>query len=156
MYINPNVEVREAVEFGTGVPPQSLSADTVYQSDWKSIETVRRAVAIGTVENLADAKTLHVYFQQATDSSGSNAKDLGDEVTVTADGEQDVMAIAEIYEQDLDTEGGFDYIAASIYHDDDSADNGAVVVGEVPYRRDGDIVTTEALDAAGSGTTSSV
>ncbi len=155
MYINPNVEVREAVEFSVGVPPQSLAASTVYQSDWTSIQEVRRAIGVGQVENLADTKTLHVYFRQAKDASGTDAKSLGSEVTVTADGEQDVLAVAEVFEQDVDTENGFDYISVAMYHDDSTSDNGSASMGTVPYRRDGSATTTNAVSSGGSDTTAS-
>lgn len=145
MYINPNVNVREAVELEIGIPPQSLDSSKVYQSDWKDIASVRRAVGVGQVQNLSDTKTLHVYFRQAKDASGTSAKDLGDEVTITSDGGQDVMAAAEIREDDLDTENGFNYISVHMYHDDSGALNGSALVGKVPYRRDETVTNTHAV-----------
>lgn len=140
LYINPNVEIREAVEFGIGIPPKQFNQNDVYQSDWMNIKELHRVVGIGEVQDLADASTLHVYFRQADDNSGTNEEDVtGSEVTVTADGEQDAMAVSEITAEELDRQ----YVALHVYHDDVANPNGCGIVGEEPTKRDGSVVSSE-------------
>jgi hypothetical protein len=153
LYANTNVQIREIADFAIGTPPQSIASETVETSAWVNIHEWRRGVGMALVRCASDGTTLHVYWRQATDADGSDAKDLGDEVTLEADGEQSLMCIAEARETEVDTDGGFGYVALAFYHDEGQALDGASVVGGMPYMRDENVKTTDSLDCTTTTTT---
>ena len=100
------------------------SADIVTPATgiYVSVGTARRiyAAAIAAAA-LGSGKTLTVQLKQATDSSGTSAKNLGSAVTVA---EPTVPVEAEAFADQLDTANGFGYVAVTI-----SSNNGSAVAG---------------------------
>lgn len=130
---NPNVELREIARYEIAVPPQSMTSDTGYGSNWKSIQGLRRILGICMVECATNGTTLTAKIMQATDASGTDAKDVdGTEITVEADIGESLAAFPEAVVEDFDSEDGFLYFQIYLEHDEGSGLNGAAAMAYEP------------------------
>lgn len=83
-------------------------------SSYVSVANVRRLYAIAAVmATLGSGKTFTVQLKQATDSSGTSAKNLGT-ATVLTDATAAQTAEVDAFAEDLDLANGFNYVALSI------------------------------------------
>lgn len=97
--------------------------------DWSSILAV---VAAGT---LGSSATLDAKLQQATDASGTGAKDVtGSAITqmTQAGGDSDKQALIQMFQEDLDLANGFTHVRLSMTVATASSDSGALVFGLDP------------------------
>lgn len=118
------------------IKPDAHVAAT-YTSGWIAAKDFARFMAIVMWGSLGAAATLNAKFQQATDSSGSGAKDItGAAITAVtqavspADDEQ--QAIINLDTAELDTANSFDYVRLSMTIGVATSDAGAVVLGFDP------------------------
>ena len=124
----------ERAAYDVGVAPQNVGTADI-TGDWFPMADYRRVAAVGLAEASAAAdETLTVTLQQATDGSGTGAKDLGAAVTATSAGAgEDMSAVAEAQAEDMDT--GFTHVAVMVGHSESGHLGSAVLVrGDGRYR----------------------
>ncbi|MHB9836841.1 hypothetical protein Q8F57_018570 [Paraburkholderia terrae] len=110
-----NVKATEQVALLGVVSPSSQAAGAAV-TGWMPVAGFQKFLALIQTGVLGAAATLDAKFQQATDSTGSGAKDItGKALTqvVKATGDN-VQAEINLDQQDLDTNGGFAYIQLSL------------------------------------------
>ena len=84
-----------------------------YNSAWASYASHQRGVYLVRVGVMAATATLDFKLQQATDSSGTGAKDIsGKSITqlTQAGGDGSETCVVELRTAELDVDGGFDYV----------------------------------------------
>lgn len=110
-----NVKASEQIALLGVVSPASETAGASV-SGWIPVAEFQKFLAVILSGVLGTAATLDAKFQQATDSSGTGAKDVtGKALTqiVKASGDN-VQAMINLDVQDLDTNNGFAYIQLSV------------------------------------------
>lgn len=113
--MNPNVKVSEKIAVMATMDPASVSASTVV-SNWVSMGQIDSLLAYLQTGVLGASATVDAKLRQATDSSGTGAKDVtGKAITqvVKASGDNKQVTI-ECRDTDLDVTGGFSYVALSV------------------------------------------
>lgn len=106
--------IDERLDYDAGVYSQDISTADI-TGQYVDVSGYNRVAAVATSDQLATDDVVTVTLQQATDASGTNAKDLGSAVTFTAASANDVAAIlAEAIASDLDTANDFRYVAAKL------------------------------------------
>ncbi len=131
MYLNMKPSEMLAV-LGT-IDPVSQAAGTV-TTGWLDQAVYLSVMAVIQTGVLGASATVDAKLQQATDSSGTGAKDItGKAITqiVKASGDNK-QAIINMKEADLDTEGGFRYVRLSITVGVAASLVGAAVYGAMP------------------------
>lgn len=131
MYLNMKPSEMLAV-LGT-IDPVSQAAGTV-STGWLDQATYLSVMAVIQTGVLGASATVDAKLQQATDSSGTGAKDItGKAITqiVKASGDNK-QAIINMKEADLDTENGFRYVRLSITVGTAASLVSATVYGAMP------------------------
>ena len=109
MYTARFTELNEII---AGLYPAN-KAIAAHTTAWTSMASHQRAIYVVRVGVMAAASTLDFKLQQATDSSGTSAKDISGkaitQLTQAGGDGSDTVAI-ELHTEDLDVDGGFDYI----------------------------------------------
>lgn len=110
-----SVKATEQVAILDGIAPVSQSAGTV-ATGWVSAANFQKFLAVLQTGVLGASATVDAKFRQATDSSGTGAKDIsGAAITqvVKATGDGKYVEV-NLDAQQLDVEGGFDHISFSV------------------------------------------
>jgi hypothetical protein len=110
-----NAKISEQLALLATIDPVSQGAGTV-NTGWVSIAQPERLMALIQTGVLGASATVDAKLQQATDSSGTSAKDVtGKAITqiVKASGDNK-QAIINCRAEELDTNGGFAYVRLSI------------------------------------------
>lgn len=97
------VDVIDPDNYGTGNQTGS----------WVSAKDFHKYLAVVYAGDLGTSATIDAKIQQATDSSGTSAKDVSNSsITQLTDGDSDSnqQALIELRPEDLDVAGGFDHI----------------------------------------------
>jgi hypothetical protein len=113
--------------------PASVAASTVV-SAWVSMANVGMLTALIQTGVLGASATVDAKLRQATDSSGTNAKDItGKSIAqiVKASGDN-VQAMVEARAEDLDVNNGFGYVALSITVGTAASQLSAALIGSAP------------------------
>jgi hypothetical protein len=115
------------------IDPVSQAAGTV-STGWVDQSVFFNLMALIQTGVLGTSATVDAKLQQATDSSGTGAKDItGKAITqivkATGDSKQ---ALISMKEADLDTEGGFRYVRLSLTVGTAASLVGAALIGAVP------------------------
>lgn len=113
--MNPNLSFADQAAVLAVIAPASQAAGTV-TSGWLSFDKFQSIVAVLKTGVLGASATVDMKFQQATDASGTGAKDVtGRALTqiVKATGDNKVASV-EVHPFDLDTVGGFTYVRVSL------------------------------------------
>lgn len=113
--MNPNVKLSEKVAILATLDPASVAAGTVLTA-WVPLANVGQLTALIQTGVLGASATVDAKLRQATDSSGTGAKDVtGKAITqiVKATGDN-VQAMVEMRAEDLDVNNGFAYVALSV------------------------------------------
>lgn len=111
----PNARISEQTGYLDGKSVASQAAGTVTTS-WVSAAAFQRFLAFIETGTLGASATVDAKLQQATDSSGTGAKDItGKAITqiVKATGD-DKRVFIDLNADELDINGGFSYIRLSI------------------------------------------
>ena len=98
------------------IDPEAQGAATV-RSDWVSMKDFNVAVATICVGEMAASSTVDAKFEQATDSSGTGAKDVtGKAITqmTQAGSDDDKQREIEICGEDLDVDNDFTHVRLSM------------------------------------------
>lgn len=114
------LKLNEYIKDLEGVVPvstQDASTDT-----WIDASHYERVAAIGMCGELTSGKIMTVQLRQATDASGTSAKDLGTAATFTAsDGDLSGTAFAEAEVRDMDGDNDFLYVGVRVTTDEGSS-----------------------------------
>lgn len=112
------------------IDPASISAGTVL-SGWVPVARFHRIAALIVTGALGTSATIDAKLRQATDSSGTGAKDItGKSITQLVKASHDnKQAIIEVQADDLDTTNGFTHVALSLTVGTASSIAAAVLLG---------------------------
>lgn len=111
----PNAKGSELLSVLATIDPASIAAGTV-TTGWVSAATHHSMLALIQSGTLGTAATLDAKLQQATDSSGTSAKDIsGKAITqiVKASGDNK-QALINLRPEELDVTNGFAYVRLSL------------------------------------------
>lgn len=128
-----NVKASEQVAVLGAIDPSNQAAGTA-NSGWISMAKFQKLLAIVQTGTLGASATVDAKIQQATDSSGTGAKDVSNKsitqiVKASGDNKQ---AEINLDAQDLDVEGGFDYVQLSVTVGTAASETAALVLGFNP------------------------
>lgn len=113
------------------IDPDALTAAT-HTSDWASAVNYSEMLAIIMVGTLGTSATVNAKLEQATDSSGTGAKDIsGTSITALTDAgsDDDKQALINIKASQLDVAGGFNHVRISMTVATATSDGAAVLLG---------------------------
>jgi hypothetical protein len=113
--MNSNIKLNERIAILATLDPASVAASTVV-SAWVSLANFHSLAAMIQTGVMGASATIDAKLRQATDSSGTGAKDItGKAITqiVKASGDN-VQASIEVRGEDLDVANGFAYVALSV------------------------------------------
>lgn len=119
------------------VDPDVLTAAT-HTSDWADMSSFQKIMAIVMVGTLGSSATVDAKLEQATDSSGTGAKDVsGKAITQLTDGgsDSDKQAIINLRADELDVAGDFTHVRLSITVATASSDGGGIILGQCARRQ---------------------
>lgn len=105
-----------------------------YTTGWIDMGDFAAIMAIVMAGTLGASATLDAKLEQATDASGTDAKDVdGSDITqlVKASNDDD-QAVIECFAEDLDLEGGFTHVRLSMTVGTASSDSAGIVLGFAP------------------------
>jgi len=126
---NPLPSQRSAV--AAVIDPDANAAGAL-TSDWIDMGQFESVMAVVMAGTLGSSGTLDFKLQQATDSSGTGAKDItGKAITqlTQAGTDSDKQAIINCYSDELDTNNGFTHVAAVMTTATATSDSAAIVFG---------------------------
>lgn len=129
-----NLRVSDEVAIVGAIDPDATAAGTV-TSGWIAAADFGAFQAIVMAGTLGTSATVDAKIEQATDSSGTGAKDItGSDITqLTQAGSDDDKQVAiGILASDLDVDNDFDHIRLSITVGTATSDVGGLVIGTNP------------------------
>ncbi|MBT8046405.1 MAG: hypothetical protein KJN67_04490 [Pontiella sp.] len=135
---------------GTIDPDAYTAATTVSDYvDMGKFESVLFVIAVGT---MASTATLDAVVKQATDSSGTGAKNLDTSKAITqlteAGTDSDKQVLVEVRAEDLDLANDFDHVALSVTGATAASDYGVIALGFNPRvmpASDGDLASVDEI-----------
>lgn len=128
---NPNILPSDRATLAAVIDPDVLTAAT-HTSGWVSMvdyDTIQAIVLAGT---LGASATLDAKLEQATDSSGTGAKDIsGKAITqlTQAGSDSDKQAIINCRAEELDVDNDFTHVRLSITVATASSDGAGLILG---------------------------
>lgn len=131
-----NVKPSDRVAVVGVIDPDVTTASTVTTS-WIDMAKFGALMAIVMAGTLGSSATLDAKFQQATDSSGTGAKDIaGKAITqlTQAGTDSDKQAIINLFQNELDIDNGFTHVQLSLTVGTATSDAGAIVLGFDPVK----------------------
>ena len=131
---NQNALASESVAVLATIDPDALTAAT-HSSDWVAMKDFERALAVVMVGTLGSSATVDAKLQQATDSSGTGAKDVSSKsITQLTDAgtDSDKQALINIRGDELDVANGFDYVRLQMIVATATSDGSGMVLGINP------------------------
>ena len=108
-----NQTIAERASYDLGVAVQDVSTADV-TGEYVDMQGFGRVAAVAVTDELAADDAVSIQLVQATDSSGTDSKDLGDAVSVTGTADTAEQLFAEAHVNDLDTANDFRYVAVQI------------------------------------------
>jgi hypothetical protein len=118
-----------------GVIDPDLNTAGTQTTAWISASTFQKFMAIVIAGALGSNATLDAKIEQASDATGTGAKDLADAAITQmteAGGDSDKQAIIEFWSEDLDLENGFTHVRLSMTVATASSDSAAILLGCAP------------------------
>lgn len=116
------------------IDPDATGAGTV-TSGWVSMADFEKLMAVVFAGTLGASATLDAKLEQATDSSGTGAKDItGKSITqlTKAGSDDDKQAVINVSAEELDVSNDFDHVRLSMTVGAAASDVGGVVLGLNP------------------------
>lgn len=130
-----NILPSEACAVLGTIDPDAYSAATTV-SDYADMSKFERVMIILSVGTMAATATLDAVVQQATDSSGTGAKNLTTSKAITqltqAGTDSDKQVVINIMADDLDLDNDFDHVALSVTGATAASDYGVLILGFNP------------------------
>lgn len=117
------------------IDPDVTAASTV-TSDWVSMADFEKIMAIVLAGTLGSSATLDAKLEQATDSSGTGAKDISGkaitQLTQAGTDDSDKQAIINCRADELDVDNDFTHVRLSITVATATSDAGGMILGFNP------------------------
>lgn len=116
------------------IDPDAYAANT-YTTGWIDMGQFQAVMAVVMAGTLGASATLDAKIEQASDSSGTGAKDVtGAAITqlTKAGSDDDKQAVIELFGEDLDLVNGFTHARLSVTVGTATSDMGAIVLGMSP------------------------
>jgi len=117
------------------IDPDAYSTGT-QTTGWINMADFEAIMAIVAAGTLGASATIDAKLEQATDSSGTSAKDVsGKSITQLSKGSpdgSDKQALINMRREELDVQNGFTHVRLSLTVGTASSDAGAVVLGYMP------------------------
>lgn len=133
--MNPNLLPSQQAAVAAVIDPDVTAAGTV-TSGWVDMADFESVMAIVFAGTLGSSATLDAKIEQATDGSGTGAKDItGKAITqlTQAGTDSDKQAIINVTADELDVDNLFTHVRLSITVATASSDAGGVVLGFYPH-----------------------
>lgn len=127
--MNYNVPLSNQVQVAATIDPDAYTA-AAYTSDWVSMATYNRVMAVVMAGTLGSSATLDAKLQEATDGSGTGNQDIaGKAITqlTEAGTDSDKQAIIECRADELTD--GFTHVALVMTVATATSDAGALILG---------------------------
>ena len=124
----------EKVAVVATIDPDAYTA-AAYTSDWVNMADFEEVLAVIKVGTMASTSTVDAKLQQATDSSGTSAKDVtGKAITqlTEAGSDSDKQALINLKSYELDVENGFTHVAVVVTVGTAASDMDATILGLRP------------------------
>ncbi len=135
------------------IDPDVTAASTVV-TDWCDVGQFQRIMAVVMTGTLGTNATVDAKLRQATDSSGTGAKDITGksitQLTQAGTDQSDSQAVINCMAEDLDMDNEFAYVALSVTVAVATSDLGAIVLGFDPRNApasDNDLASVEEIVA---------
>ena len=131
-----NAKPSEVVGVVGAVDPDAYAAGT-YTTGWIAAKNFTAFLAIVMAGALGASATLDAKLQQASDASGTGAKDItGKAITqlTQAGTDDDKQVLINLRPEELDVDNGFTHFRLSMTVATAASDAGAVVLGYAPAR----------------------
>lgn len=130
-----NVKASEVAAVVEAIDPDATAAGTV-TTGWVDASEFDRFLAIVQAGTLGTSATLDAKLEQATDSSGTGAKDIsGKAITQLTQGspdDSDKQALINLRQSELDLNNDFTHFRLSVTVATATSDAGGVVLGFFP------------------------
>lgn len=130
-----NAQASEVAAVVGSIDPDAYTAAT-YTSDWVDASTFQQFMAIIEAGALGASATLDAKIQQATDSSGTSAKDVTGksitQLTQASPDDSDKQAIINLRPEELDLDNSFTHFAVSMTIATATSDASALILGLNP------------------------
>lgn len=113
--MQPHLKFSDRVAILGGIDPASTAASTVLTA-WVSLDKWHSIAAILQTGALGASATVDAKLRQATDASGTSAKDItGKAITQLVKASHDnKQVVLEVKGEELDVNGGFTHVALSV------------------------------------------
>ena len=131
--MNSNTTFNQDTAVLDAIDSQTLAPGSV-STGWFSLANTCKIAGIIVVGTMAATSTLDAKFEQATDSSGTGAKDItGSDITqLTAAGsDSDKQVIVSVVANSADFDNDFSYVRLTLTGATANVDLSAVLLGEV-------------------------
>jgi hypothetical protein len=132
---NTNIKPSDVAAVVGSIDPDANTA-AAYTTAWVDMENFEAVMAIIMVGAMVATSTVDAKIQQATDVSGTGAKDItGKAITqLTAAGsDDDKQAIINLRADEMDAAGGFTHVQLSMTVGTADSDSAAVLLGFYPH-----------------------
>lgn len=127
--INP--KITDLIAVAATIDPGAKTAGA-HTSDWVNMANFDQVLAVLAVGTLGTSATVDAKIQQATDGSGTGAKDVtGKSITqlTQAGSDSNKQVVIGVSAADLDVANDFDYVRLSVTVGTATSDAAAVIVG---------------------------
>lgn len=126
-----NIKASEQAAILGAINPSSQEAGAA-TSGWISLADFQKLLAVVQTGTLGASATVNAKIQQATDSSGSGAKDVTGAAIMQISGANNQQAEINLDAEQLDVEGGYGYVRLSVTVGTAASQTAAVVFGFNP------------------------
>lgn len=146
--MNSNILPSDRTRVMGVIDPEATAASTV-TTGWVSMASFNSAMAIIFAGTLGSSATLDAKLEEASDSSGTGAKDItGKAITqlTQAGTDSDKQAVINCFSEDLDSANDFTHIRLSVTVAVATSDVGAVLLGlDARYEPETDATTVDEI-----------
>jgi hypothetical protein len=131
-----NAKPSELAAVVGNIDPDAYAAGT-YTSGWVNVRDFGALLAVVQAGDLGSSATLDAKLQQASDSSGTGAKDItGKAITqlTQAGTDSNKQSLINVRGEELDVDNGFTHVRLSMTVGTAASDAGGMLLGFVPAR----------------------
>lgn len=128
--MNNNVLPSDRAAIAGVIDPDAQAAGTV-TTGWIEVQKFYNLMAIVMAGTLGASATIDAKFEQATDGSGSDAKDIDGKAIaqLVKASNDDNQAVINLRQEEIDVDGGFTHVRLSMTVGTANSDCGAIVLG---------------------------
>lgn len=145
---NPNILPSDRAVIVGVIDPDAYAASTV-ATGWIDMAKYKSLMAVVMAGDLGASATLNAKLRQATDSTGTGAKDIaGKAITqlTQAGTDSNKQAVINLRDDELDQENGFTHVSLSMTIAEATSDAGAIVLGfDSPYQPAADLTSVDEI-----------